>query len=734
MQCHEDESHALLQFKKGFVISKFASYNPLSYPKIASWNGSTDCCSWDGIECDEQRGNVIGVDLSSSHLFGSMDANTTLFHLPHLQRLNLADNDFNYSQIPSTIAGIFHLPNLRQIDVGYNQDLTGNIPDFHSSPLISLLQLAGTSFYGSIPSSLGNLTHLTYLGLGWNNFSGSIPSSFGNLTQLTFLGLGYNKFKGHLSSCLQNLTKLQTLDVGFNEFTIESETISRICKLSKINVLVLSFLNLNSEIPPCFVNLTQISMLSLSNSNLGGEIPSWIMNLTNLCYLALEENNLKGKIPDSLFQLEILELLSLGNNSLQGELELDKFLNLKKLIYVDLSFNKISLIRGKNPSNATFPQIQVLNLASCNLVEFPKFLGDLNELTSLYMPYNSLTGKIPPLICNFKFLVHLDLSFNNLSGMVPTCLGNFSQSLEILMLQGNKLSGLIPQTYMMKSSLKMIDLSNNNLQGQLPRAMVNCRMLEYLDVSYNQINDSFPFWLGALPELKVIALHHNQLHGPIWCPMTCTFPNFTSLCSLTMSSLKFAFRNNPDLKSMKTSNMSQLQYEHSTWKWIGRCHRRLKGALFAHLSNNMLTGRIPSSLGKLSNLEALDLSLNSLSGKIPQQLTELTFLSFLNVSFNISQVLYHKNKQFATFEGNSFEGNQGLCGNQLLKKCVDHAGPSFDTPSASDGDQDSGSFLEFDWKVSFDWYGGGLVAGVALGSTFSPEILGWLKEKGLFFK
>lgn len=102
----------------------------------------------------------------------------------------------------------------------------------------------------------------------------------------------------------------------------------------------------------------------------------------------------------------------------------------------------------------------------------------------------------------------------------------------------------------------------------------------------------------------------------------------------------------------------------------------LKGLVSLNLSNNMLIGSIPSSLGKLSNLEALDLSLNNLSGKIPQQLTQLTFLEFFNVSFNNLSGPVPQNKQFATFQGDSFEGNQGLCGNQLLKKCVDHAGPS----------------------------------------------------------
>ncbi|KHN13650.1 Phytosulfokine receptor 1 [Glycine soja] len=102
----------------------------------------------------------------------------------------------------------------------------------------------------------------------------------------------------------------------------------------------------------------------------------------------------------------------------------------------------------------------------------------------------------------------------------------------------------------------------------------------------------------------------------------------------------------------------------------------------------MLSGSIPSSLGKLLNLEALDLSLNSLSGKIPQQLAQLSFLSYFSVSFNNLSGPTPQTKQFATFQGSSFEGNQGLCGNQLFKKCEEHTGLPFTVPT-SDGDHES---------------------------------------------
>ncbi|KAG4958144.1 hypothetical protein JHK85_044524 [Glycine max] len=52
----------------------------------------------------------------------------------------------------------------------------------------------------------------------------------------------------------------------------------------------------------------------------------------------------------------------------------------------------------------------------------------------------------------------------------------------------------------------------------------------------------------------------------------------------------------------------------------------------------------------------------------------------------------------------------------------------FGPPSASDDGQDSGFFIEFDWKVVLIGYGRELVAGVALGRTFSHEIFAWLKR------
>jgi hypothetical protein len=143
--CHDDESSALLQFKEGFVIDKSASpYYPLTCQKVASWaleGDKSDCCSWDGVECDEDTGHVIGLDLSSSCLYGSINSSSSLFRLVHLKRLNLAYNHFNFSPIP---------------------------PQVRNLSKLTYLNLTASMFSGQIPSEISHLSHLTSLHLCYN--------------------------------------------------------------------------------------------------------------------------------------------------------------------------------------------------------------------------------------------------------------------------------------------------------------------------------------------------------------------------------------------------------------------------------------------------------------------------------------------------------------------------------------------------------------------------------------
>ncbi|XP_072092271.1 receptor-like protein 6 [Arachis hypogaea] len=839
-ECHQHESNALLSFKQSFFIN---------------------CCSWDGIECDELTGHVISIDLSSSLLYGSMDPNSTLFSLVHLQSLDLSDNDFNHSQSPARIGDLSQLRHLNLSQFG-ETTLSGEVPtqisrlsnllsldlrsyierlDFpfinrlhlKESTLRSLIQnstrleqlrlnfvtissslshtltnltsLQILSFrqcelHGEFPIGIFSLANLTSLNFAGNqNLQGTLPASIGNLTNLAHLDLEDNSFDGEIPRSLFGLENLAYLVLSHNCFEGRL-ALDMFLKLKMLNVLDLSNnkLSLFSQNRDVNVtNLPPIQWLGLSRCNLNGEIPTWIMNLTALSHLDLSHNDLQGEIPYFLFKLENLTGLKLYSNMLEGQIELDMLSKLQKLTILGLGGgNKLSFLEGKNTSNVTFPsQIQTLIFGSCNLVHFPNFIQHLQELTDLFISDNSiktipswlwnkttleslevsnnlLMGEISPSICNLQSLVDLDLSSNNLVGMIPSCLGSFSQSLQLLNVSGNKLTGNIPQIYVKGDVLQLIDFSSNKLYGQLPRALVNCRMLEFLDVRHNHFNDSFPFWLGSLPKLKVLSLRDNEFHGAIMCPLKYTFPHLriidlsqngfsrklTSEIIMCFKSMIISNKRQLDFKDVIHSDNAEIdidwhpfsmsnkgvvmdypgsQYLHHMVAIDLSCNKisgeipdimgSLNGLVVLNLSNNMFTGSIPSSFGKLSNLEVLDLSLNNLSGNIPQQLTGLTFLDFFNVSFNNLSGPVPENGQLSTFDNNSFEGNKDLCGIQLLKKCEDHPKPPLQKP---DGDQDSesGSFFEFCWMVILIGYVGGLVAGLALGNAFSVDVYRLLKK------
>ncbi|KAK6269254.1 hypothetical protein POUND7_000001 [Theobroma cacao] len=159
--CSHNEASALMKFKSSFSIDETASgecedTSTPFYPKTDSWKEGTDCCSWDGVTCDNITSHVIGLDLSCSWLYGVIPSNRSLFHLPHLQNLNLAHNDFNDSKMSSEFA---QFTSLKQ------------------------LNLTESVFAGQIPLQISHLSKLVSLDLSWNNYQTLDKRILGGLVQ-----------------------------------------------------------------------------------------------------------------------------------------------------------------------------------------------------------------------------------------------------------------------------------------------------------------------------------------------------------------------------------------------------------------------------------------------------------------------------------------------------------------------------------------------------------------------
>ncbi|XP_068328415.1 receptor-like protein 33 [Pyrus communis] len=870
--CHDEERSALLQFKESFIITRSASYSDDAYPKTLQWKlaegRNVSCCAWDGIVCDERTGHVIGLDLSSSCLLGSINSNSSLFRLVHLQVLNLADNDFSYSRIPTSIwnfpglmylnlsgssfsgqipSQISQLAKLSSLDLSSTEGLTGHFPEFNTSSPLTSLYLRWTSLFGNLPSSIEKLDLLNTLDLAFCNFSGLVPSSLGNLRQLIHLNLSGNNFSGPVPSSLANLTQLKELHLGMNAFS--GSIPSALGSLNKLEVLSLFGNHFSGYIPASLGNLTHLTQLDLSSNQLTGLIPSLgnlthltvlyllylssnqltgpipsLGNLTHLTRLYLSSNQLTGPLPNSLSNLINLEEFDASDNNLTGTVEFRMvFHKLQELTDLQLSRTNLKIFTETESTNASLlPKLEFLGLSSCNIREFPSFLqyqetlvsldlssNNLHEvpkwmlntstetlaemdisdnfLSSIVQPSdafpwvnlkvlvlknNNLNGAISPLICNLTSLQFLDLSNNNMSGMLPPCLGNYSVDLLGLYLGNNSFSGFLPEIYTSTSSLTVIDVSHNQLRGQLPRSLGNFTTLEFIDLSYNKFSDVFPFWLGALPELKVLKMHQNAFYGLMEEPHQDNVEYFPELRILDLSFNSFrgkfpsqkifsgnvmrgVTRNQSTYMKVDTFYAANTSFEEyysititskgveryypkiqsalvaidiSSNKFEGRIPEfigNLKGLISFNISGNLLTGPIPSSFGNLTWLESLDLSQNKLSGQIPQSLAQLTFLeTFIVSNNNLTGPIPH-GTQLISMGSSSYEGNPGLCGDPLPKKCGDPQAPRL-SPSKTE-ENDSGSF-EFDWKFVLAGLGSGLVVGVVLSDVVITRKREWFVE------
>ncbi|KAJ6377316.1 hypothetical protein OIU76_026313 [Salix suchowensis] len=96
------------------------------------------------------------------------------------------------------------------------------------------------------------------------------------------------------------------------------------------------------------------------------------------------------------------------------------------------------------------------------------------------------------------------------------------------------------------------------------------------------------------------------------------------------------------------------------------------------LSGNQFGGGIPSSLGFLTHLSYLRLSKNNLSGQIPRLVANLTGLSFLDLSFNNLSGPTPK----ILAKGYSITGNSYLCTSSHAQNCMGISKPVNETVSS----------------------------------------------------
>jgi len=345
--------------------------------------------------------------------------------------------------------------------------------------------------------------------------------------------------------------------------------------------------------------------INIVDHNLSGSLTNDLNYFSDIIVVNLYFNNLTGPIPD-LSSLVKLEQLDLDDNKLSGIVPESLFL-LPSLANIFLLFN--------HGLTGTIPEIE-----------------DTSKLVAISLLGCSLSGTIPKSLGQLSSLRLLQLKDNNFEGRIPQKLMS-STSLQTLGLAGNQLSGSIPPVMVSDngSALTTLALGDNNLEGALPYGMDDLTNLKYLYAEHNQLTGSIRNAIMDLPNLEQLWLQGNNLSGDL----SYFLSESKVLSELYLGDNDFSGDLN-DFLAFAPPSLEQLDVSRNRGieGYISDDIGNFASLRYFNVSGCKIGSQIPTAIGRLQNLETMDLSWNDFQGDVPTEMANMESLNYFDISRN----------------------------------------------------------------------------------------------------
>ncbi|WCJ39093.1 disease resistance family protein / LRR family protein [Euphorbia peplus] len=574
--------------------------------------------------------------------------------------------------------------NLRYLDLStikINQDINDILAILSRciSNVLQWLDLSDCQLSGHLTDDLAYFKNLSTFRIPRNVISGSIPLSFGELKSLVMLDIQNNILNGSLPVSFGNLKELEYVDISDNELEGEVSHL-HFENLTRLNLFRASDNNnISLRVSSNWIPPLQLQYLGLRSWLIGSQFPSWLCLLKHLTFLDLSNSSISTSVPIAFWDsISSYYYLNFSHNRIYGSVPDIPFLNAYQPV-IDLSSNNFSGAVPYFSSNVTALDLSN-NSFSGSIFNFLCYkMNEEKQMQVLNLARNLLHGEIPDCWRSWKNLGAVKFSNNKFGGNIPSSIGNLSL-LESLNLRNNNLSGEIPWQIQNCKYLFTLDFSENNFVGKFP-TWIGDRFgdLRILSLSANKFDGYLPMGLCGLVSLHILNLAHNSFSGMI---PSC-FSNFVGMATRNDSSGTFYAARGTFMESTILVMKGKVMEYSTNLRFVRSIDlsdnnlsgeiptevTRIAGLLSLNLSQNDLTGRIPNNIGDMKGLESIDLSHNQLSGEIPESISTLTFLSTLDFSYNNLFGRIPSSTQLQSFDSSSFVGNQ-LCGLPLTNNCT----------------------------------------------------------------
>ena len=625
--------------------------------------------------------NLERLSLWGNQLTGPIP--TELGGLVNLKRLDLSGNQLT-GPIPTELGG---LVNLEWLFLTGNQ-LTGPVPAWLGG-LVNLerLFLWGNQLTGPIPTELGGLVNLKRLDLSGNQLTGPIPTELGGLVNLELLFLTGNQLTGPIPTELGGLVNLEELFLWGNQLTGPIPT--ELGGLVNLKRLDLSGNQLTGPIPTELGGLVNLEVLFLTGNQLTGPIPTELGGLVNLELLFLWGNQLTGPIPTELGGLVNLKRLDLTGNQLTGPIPVE-LTSLANLVAVYLSQNQLTGCIPEGLRDVTDNDLEDLDLPFCDVL--------LSGLTispgSTTPPFNPYHTDYAVVVGQSQVTVTLTIDHNStlhfldenhveladaddaLDGhQVDLGLGVTTISISVISQDGRATliytiqisRATLPGAPVVsvitagRGSLNVAWTAPSQAAGQAVTAYdlrhVQAAVDETVESNWTVVEDIWTAATGGALEYTITGLtggtqydvQVRAVSGSSTRPWSTTVagtPTQVTTSDCATGTAVVDATNNPglvsDCNALLAARDALVGSAPLNWSatipiadWDGvTVGGRPRRVTALDLSENQLTGPIPTELGGLVNLEELSLWGNQLTGPIPTELGGLVNLEVLHLAGN----------------------------------------------------------------------------------------------------